>query len=291
MLGDLLVDGLQIGVGQIAGFDDTFSKGDHGITRFPAVDLFLRSITTLPHAFGMHTSSIGSTLNQRRATTRPSSRHCLLGGFVDGDHIIAVHLFRVQSISGSSTSDVRIACGVGEGDLRRIHVVLTDKHDRQIIDRGQIDPLVERTIADSAIAEEGDADLVGLQQLKGVTRTCRLQDAGTHDAAGTHHADFGRKQVHASASPPRTTRLTPEQLCHQFSGWHTFGQRVTMSAMRTEDGIVVAQVGTDAGGNRFFAYIRMARPRNRSRRIGASQLLLALSYQHHRAIERQQFVR
>jgi len=60
---------------------------------------------------------------------------------------------------------------------------------------------VECAVIDRAIAEKGHADAIRIQQLEGVARPGRLQDAGADDAAGSHHADFGFKEVHTAAAP------------------------------------------------------------------------------------------
>ena len=55
---------------------------------------------------------------------------------------------------------------------------------------------MKSAISDGTVAEEGDADMVASEQLEGITGPSGLQDAGSDDAAGAHHADFGREEVH-----------------------------------------------------------------------------------------------
>ena len=68
-------------------------------------------------------------------------------------------------------------------------------------------PFVEGAVVDRAVAEERHGHAVGLEQLEAVARSGGLQDARPDDAAGPHHADFRREQVHAAAAPVRAAGL------------------------------------------------------------------------------------
>ena len=146
-------------------------------------------------------------------------------------------------------------------------------------------PFVKGAVVDRAIAEERHADAAGLEQLEAIAGAGRLQDAGTDDAAGPHHADFRREQMHAAAAPVRTAGRTAVQLRDELLGGHSLGQRMPMSAMGAEDGVVVFQVGTNADGNGFLTDIRVASAVDQPALMRAGQVLLTAADQQHLPIE------
>lgn len=100
-------------------------------------------------------------------------------------------------------------------------------------------------------------------QLEAVPAAARLQDARPDDAAGPHHADLWREQVHRATTSARQAGLASEQLGHEFSRMSTLRQRVPMSAMRAEDHVMFRQMSTHAARNRFFADVGVTRARAR----------------------------
>ena len=92
----------------------------------------------------------------------------------------------------------------------------------------------------------------------------RLKDARADDAAGPHHAGFGCEQVHAAAAALRAAGRTAEELGEQLAGRHSLGQGVPVPAVRAEDDVVGAQMGTDASGNRLLSDVRVTGPMNQA---------------------------
>ena len=60
---------------------------------------------------------------------------------------------------------------------------------------------MESTVVDSAVAEEGDGHLIGLEHLETISGPGGLKDARADDPAGSHHSRFGSEEVHAAAAP------------------------------------------------------------------------------------------
>jgi hypothetical protein len=99
---------------------------------------------------------------------------------------------------------------------------------------------VESAVVDGPIAKKGDGDVLLLQQFERVAGAGGLQNTGTDDAAGAHHADFGGKDVHAAPSPARNPGRPAQEFRHQLTRWDAFGQRMAVAAVGAEDGIVRA---------------------------------------------------
>ena len=124
-----------------------------------------------------------------------------------------------------------------------------------------------------------------MSNLKAVAGAGGLKDARADDAAGAHHAGFRREQVHAAAAPVRTAGRAAEELGEQLPGRDALGQRVPVPAVRAEDDVVAAQMGTNARGNRLLADVGVAGPVNQAALVRSCQLLLAASDQDHAAIK------
>ena len=87
----------------------------------------------------------------------------LAGCLVDEVDVIAVNGDTGQAVGGGAIGDLGIAGGVGEGYLGGELVVFADEEHWQPPVGGQINALVEGTIGDGAVAEEGDADLFAVE--------------------------------------------------------------------------------------------------------------------------------
>ena len=72
------------------------------------------------------------------------------------------------------------------------------------------------------IAEKCDTHLAALEDQGTVARTGRLQDAGTHNAAGAHHSDLWGKEMHGPAATARAARLTAKEFGHELPRLHAF---------------------------------------------------------------------
>ena len=81
---------------------------------------------------------------------------------------------------------------------------------------------MECAVIRSTITEKRDTHLAALEDQGTVARTGRLQDAGTHNAASTHHSDLGRKEMHGTPATARAARLTTKEFGHELPRLHAF---------------------------------------------------------------------
>ena len=91
--------------------------------------------------------------------------------------------------------------------------------------------------------------------------------------------------MHASPASAGAPGLSAEEFGHEFSWWHPFRECMSMSAMRTEDDVLVPQMSTNRTGNRLLADIGVARTLNQAPLMAAGQLFLGLADSLHRAVE------
>ena len=237
------------------------------------------------HALGVRPGAVGAAFEQRGPAAARARSTASAGGLVNGQDVVAVDVDSGHAITGAAAGHAGIAGRVGERHFGRELVVLADEQHRQLPDAGHVKPFVEGAVVDGAVAEEGDGHLIGLHQLETVSGAGGLQDARTDDAARAHHADFGGEQVHAAAAPLRTAGRAAEQFGEQLAGRNTLGQRMPVSAVRAEDDVIAAQMGTNAGGNRLLSHVSMTRTMNQPALMRTRQLLFATADQNHCTIE------
>ena len=92
--------------------------------------------------------------------------------------------------------------------------------------------------------------------------------------------------MHGTTAPTRAAGGSTEQLRHEFSRRHAFGQCVTMATMSTEDGVFGIQVSADSRGDCLLSDVSMTGSMNQSSLMTASQLLFGLANNLHRTIKR-----
>ena len=144
---------------------------------------------------------------------------------------------------------------------------------------------MEGAVVHRAVAEERNRNTIGPQQFEAVARAGCLQDARTHDAAGAHQSDLGRKQVHGSAAPAGAAGPATKQLSDEFADGQSFRQRMAVAPVRAEDGIIGTKMRTHAGGHCLLADISVASAMNQAARMTSCELLLRRANQLHGAIE------
>src|SRR5262249_24792329 len=227
-------------------------------------------------------------LDERRPTAGAGPRDRFAGDAVDFKHIVAVELKAGNAVHGAALADARIAAGVGEGHLGGEFVVLANEQYRQLPDAGHIQSFVESAVVDRAVAEESDCNTAGSQQLRAVAAAACLQYAWPDDAAGPHHADLRREQVHAAAAAARTAGGPAEQLGHELARRQSLAQCVPVATVRAEDDIILGEMSTHSGRDRLLTDVSMTGAVDEAALMAPRQLLLGLPDDLHRSVERQQ---
>ena len=92
--------------------------------------------------------------------------------------------------------------------------------------------------------------------------------------------------MHGATSPAGAAGGSAEQLRHEFSRWHAFGQSMSVASVSTKDRIFCSQVSTDRCRDSFLPNVSMTGPVNQSSLMTSSQLLFGLANNLHRAIKR-----
>ena len=114
---------------------------------------------------------------------------------------------------------------------------------------------MDRALVACTVAEKRDGDVLGFLKLVRERGTHGDGGSSTDDAICTKHADLHVGDVHAAtfalAVPVDTSKYLREHLV-EFS---SFGDQMTVTAMRARDLISVGQVNHNARRDRFLANI------------------------------------
>ena len=248
----------------------------------PRVDLGLGAVgadhrVTLVMAHG----PIGLRLDQRRSVTPPGPFDGDAHRLVNGEHVIAV--------DGNAGNAERrgLGCDLGvERDLRkrrrrRIEIVLADEHRRRFLHGGEIDRFVEATMIDRAVAEEGDADAVGLPDAGADADAGGVRDPRRDDTVGAEEADGAVVEVHRTAASTAASNRPTEQLRHQYIRRHSLGQGVAVAAMGRGHPVARPEMRTHAHRGRLLADIKVQKPRSFALPAGDLRRRLEAPQEHH----------
>ena len=201
--------------------------------------------------------AIRLTFDQGGATILTSALDGSLCGLMNSDYILAINFHAQCAIGRCATRHTRVLGRTLKGHFRRVQVVLTDIHDRQVPHRTEVDCLVKRTTVDRTFPKKTDDHLALLAQLGAERGPGGQWNWGTHDSVRAHKPVLGRIHVHAPAASSRTAgRLAPE-----FSQYnvcrYAFRQGVTMAAMSTEDQVGRFEIRTYANPDGFLPDVQM----------------------------------
>ena len=233
----------------------------------------------------MRARAVRLAFEQRRPLSGARPANCLAGCVAYRFDVVAVDLNSRDIVGSAAAGHVRICRRIGERHLGSELVVLTHEQHREFPDTREIQSFMEGSVVHCAVAEERDRNTIGPQQFETVACAGCLQDARTHDAAGAHQPDFGREQVHGSAAAPRAAGPAAEQFGDEFADGQSFRERVSVAAVRAEDGIVRTKVRTHASGDCFLADVGVASAMNQPARVTSCELLLRRANQLHGAVE------
>ena len=93
-------------------------------------------------------------------------------------------------------------------------VVLADKDDRELPERGEVQRLVKRALVHRAIAEERDGDTPFLLILDGEAQTSGDGELGADDGLAADEVVLGAVHVHRATLALAAPRRLAQELCH-----------------------------------------------------------------------------
>src|SRR5918911_1122421 len=170
------------------------------------------------------------------AAPRPLDR--ALRRVVHGAHVLAVdlpgrnaeRLGAGEHLAGRRLRVVRVLA---------VEVVLAGVDHRQLPERGHVHHLVEDALAERAVAEEADGDLLGTAHLRGHRRSGRDARRAADDRVRAEVAILVVGDVHRAALAAAVPGLLAEQLGEHAVDRGALGEAVAVAAVRGGDVVVL----------------------------------------------------
>ena len=116
-----------------------------------------------------------------------------------------------------------------------VEVVLADVDDGQLPQRRHVHDLVDQALAERAVAEEADRDLVRAAHLGRQGRAGRDAGAAADDRVRAEVAGVLVGDVHRAAFAPAVARRLAQQLGKHAVDRRAFGQAMAVAAVRAGD--------------------------------------------------------
>src|SRR6266536_1936945 len=234
--------------------------------------------------------AVGVAEQEGRARAAPPAPDELRGLRVDGAGILPVDLARLdperprpgEDVARRRLEIVRVLV---------VEVVLADVDDRELPERGHVHDLVEDPLAERALAEEADRDLVGAAALR--------RERGAGGDAGRAADDRVRAEVavlvvgdvHRAALAAAVAGLLAEQLREHPPHVGALGEAVPVASVRRGDPVLATKRGADADGDRLLADVEMREAGHLRAAVELVRLLLEQADERHTAVHRERELR
>src|ERR671937_601693 len=175
--------------------------------RLPPLLLLLRAVVgAINVADVMAVIAVGLQDEERRPVATPGPLDRAACRSVDRAHVLSVDLRRRDSERlGPRRNVARSRLRVQR--VFAVQIVLARVDDRQLPERRHVHHLVEEPLAERALAEEADGDLVGASQLRALRRAGRDPRGAAHDRVRTEVAVLVVGDVHRAALAAAVARL------------------------------------------------------------------------------------
>ena len=139
-----------------------------------------------------------------------------------------------------------------------VEVIFADEHDREMPYRREVERFVERTLIGRSVAEEADADLIGLAHLDRKPHTSAQAMTRAYNTVCAKDAEIQIGDVHRTAAALAVAALLGVELGHHALEVTALGDHMTVAAVRARDIVILAQAGAGGGRNRFFTDVQGA---------------------------------
>ena len=237
-------------------FQQPALKPDDRPALSPSLDLFLVAVKLgIEHRMG--TEAIGLALQEHRfpcltdAGDGPACRR------LDGDHIHAIHLLRLDAVSRGLVVNVGFRLGPRERRSHGIAVVLADEEHRQIPELRKVHGLMELTFRHGPLAKETSGN-VGLgAQPVGQCQSHRERQAAAHDGVAAVEIGRGIEKMHRPAAPARTAFGLAVHFSHHSGHRHPPHQGMPVFAIGGDNAVGLGQHRDDARRDRLFSIIEV----------------------------------
>ena len=252
-LGDL---GLHLGFDPLArGRIDGGRHARHLVVANPGLGLGAIAVAEIPVLAGtdVFLPAVGHALEEERTGVAAAHR---VGGcgraFGDPQHVAVVDALGRQTERRRARADVGHALADPLVGVDRVAVVLAHEEHRQLLQRGEVEALVEDALVDRAVAEHREHHARLAPQLHRDRVADGVRDRRADDRRGAEDAGRDVDHVHRAALPARAASRLAVELREHRAQVAALGEVERVRAIRAEDGVVPAQRLADAHRDRFL---------------------------------------
>ena len=187
-------------------------------------------------------------LQEVRSVARTRMLDGAPGGFVDRQHVVAVHDFGRHVVGRAAVGHV--GAGHLQGDRRRVGVlvVVADEHHRQLLHGGEVHALVPVAAAGRAFAEIGKDHAVLALIAERQSGARRYRNGGRQGADDGNDVEVQIAHVHVGVAAAGDAAGAPHVLCQDAAGSDAADEKHGHVAVGREQNVV--RLGRERGAHR-----------------------------------------
>ena len=163
---------------------------------------------------------------------------------------------------------------LGIGRVLAVEVVLADVDHGQLPERRHVHRLVEKALAERAVAEEAHRDLAAAAHLRRERGARRDAGGAADDGVGAEVARLGIGDVHRAALAATVAGLLAEQFREHAVDRGALGEAVPVAAVGAGDEVVAMQGLADADRHGLLADVEVGQARHLRALVQLVHLLL-----------------
>lgn len=171
-----------------------------------------------------------------------------------------------------------------ERRTERPQVVFADEHDRETIDRGKIERLVEGSLVVCPVAEKTEHDSMASLHSESERGSTSDWNPPAYDTVGAEHSSRNISDVHAAAFAIAIAVRPSQNLRHHPTEIQAASNCVTVTAMRARKEITFPHGCARTHSDGFHANIEVSCPRDKSCFVITINFALKCSDAAHAAI-------
>ena len=234
--------------------------------------------------------AVGVGLEERRSLLRTGALDGLGHRIAHGQEVHAVDLAAGDPIGRGPLVEVLHRRGAVDRRAHAVAVVLDDVDDRQVPQRAHVQRLVERSLVDRAVAEEAQADLVGIAEADAVADAGGQRQVAAHDPVAAEVAAGHVVEVHAAALAAADARELPAQLGEQQAGVRSPREGVAVVAVIRDEVVIGPHHAHGPDADRFLADVEVEEAADPALDVELGAPLLEAADEQHLLVQPERFV-
>ncbi len=260
----------------------------HLVVADPRLGLAAIAVAEVPVLAGadVFLPAVGHALEEERARVAAAHRFDhRLRAFRDPQHVAVLDALRRQAERRCARADVGHVLADALVGVDRVAVVLAEEEHGQLLQRGEVQALVEDALVDRAVAEHREHHARLAAQFHRDRIADRVRDRRADHRRGAEDTRRDVDHVHRAALAACAAGRLAVELREHRAQIAALGEIERVRAIRTEDGVVAAQRFADADRHRLLPDRKVHRRLDHVGRIDARDLLFDAADPVERAVD------